>query len=87
MRGGMVTITVTGLRLKHIKRKQGKFLFKMCKKFFPLGAAERWKGLARDDVDSPSLENFETYLDEFLCHLLQVTPPWSPPEWSQGWIK
>lgn len=83
----MVIITVTGLRLKHIKRKHGKFLFKMCKKFIPLGAAERWKGLARDDVDSPSLENFQTYLDEFLCHLLQVTPPWSPPERSQGWIK
>lgn len=35
---------------------------------------EQALGLAREGVESP--ETFQTHLDAFLCHQLQVTLPW-----------
>lgn len=32
--------------------------------------------LPREGVGSPCLETFQSHLDVFLCHLLQVPLPW-----------
>ena len=43
------------------------------KNFFPLRVTEPWPRLARQVVESPSLEIFKTRLDKVLCSLLWVT--------------
>jgi len=53
--------------------KQRKFCLNMRKNFFPLRVTEHWNRLARDVVESPSLETLKTRLDKVLCSLLYVT--------------
>jgi len=52
------------------KLKQRKFQLNMRKNFFPLRVMEPWNWLPREVVDSPSLEIFNTCLDNLLCSLL-----------------
>jgi len=52
------------------KLKQRKFCLNMRKNFFPLRVMEPWPRLAREVVDSPSLEIFQPCLDAVLCSLL-----------------
>jgi len=52
------------------KLKHRRFHLNMRKNFFPLRVMEHWNSLPREVVDSPSLEIFETRLDEVLCNLL-----------------
>jgi len=40
-----------------------------CPVYFTLRVVEHWNGLSRGAVESPSLEIFETHLDEALCSL------------------
>ena len=53
--------------------KQRKLQLKMRKNFFPLRVMEPWPRLPREAVESPSLEIFQTCLDEVLYSLLWVT--------------
>jgi len=52
------------------KLKHRKFHLNLRKNFFPLRVTEHWNNLPREIVESPSLEIFETRLDEVLCSLL-----------------
>jgi len=52
------------------KLKQRKFHLNMRKNFFPLRVTEPWNRLAREVVESPSLDIFKTLLDKVLCSLL-----------------
>jgi len=52
------------------KLKHRKFCLNTKKNFFPLRMTEPWNRLPRGAVESPSLEIFETHLDEVLCSLL-----------------
>ena len=54
-----------GHKLKHRKLR-----LNTRKNFFPLRVTEHWNRLPREVVESPSLEIFETLLDEDLCSLL-----------------
>jgi len=54
-----------GHKLKHEKFQQN-----MRKNFFTPRVTEHWKRLPREVVESPSLEIFQTHLDEVLCNLL-----------------
>lgn len=40
-----------------------------------MGGGRVLEQLPRKDVESPFLQIFETHLDKFLCHLLQMTLP------------
>lgn len=71
-RGGRVTIAVTVLLLKYINVNTGSSASKWARNSSGGGRAQ-----------SVSLEIFQTCSEEFLCHLFQVTLPWSPP----GWIR
>ena len=42
----------------------------MTKNFFTLRVTEPWNRLAREAVESPTLEIFKTLLDKVLCSLL-----------------
>jgi len=44
----------------------------MSKNFFMVRLIEHWNRLPRDVLGSPSLETFKTFLDMFLCDLIQV---------------
>jgi len=55
------------------KMRHRKFRLNMRRNFFPLRVTEPWNRLPRDDVESPSLEIFQTCLDKVLCSLLWVT--------------
>ena len=57
------------------KLKHKKFHLNM-KNFFTVRVTEHWSRLPREAVDSPSLEIFQTHLDEVLCSLLWVTLLW-----------
>ncbi|KFV81324.1 hypothetical protein N308_13638, partial [Struthio camelus australis] len=48
------------------KLKHRKFHLNMRKKFFAVRVTERWNGLPREAVESPSLEIFKTRLDAIL---------------------
>jgi len=52
------------------KLKHRKFYLNMRKNFFPLRVTEPWNRLPREVVESPSLEIFQTRVDEVLCSLL-----------------
>jgi len=52
------------------KLKHRKFQLNMRKNFFTLKVMDHWNTLAREVVDSPSLEILKTCLDEILCSLL-----------------
>jgi len=52
------------------KLKHRKFCLNMRKNFFTLRVTETWNRLAREAVESPSLEIFQTLLDKVLCSLL-----------------
>jgi len=52
------------------KLKYRKFQLNMRKILFPLRVMECWNRLAREVVESPSLEISKTHLDEVLCNLL-----------------
>jgi len=52
------------------KQKDRKFRLNMRKNFFPLRVTEPWNRLPREFVEAPSLEIFQTCLDEVLCSLL-----------------
>lgn len=71
-RGRRVTIAVTVLLLKYINVNTGSSASKWARNSSGGGRAQ-----------SVSLEIFQTCSEEFLCHLFQVTLPWSPP----GWIR
>jgi len=55
------------------KLKHRQFHPNMRKNFFTLRVTEPWNRLAREVVDSPSVEVFKTHLDKVLCSLLYVT--------------
>jgi len=55
------------------KLKHRKFHLNMRKNFFTLKVMEHWNRLPKGVVESPSLEIFNTCLDETLCSLLLVT--------------
>jgi len=55
------------------KLKQRKLQLNRRKNFFPLRVTEPWPRLPREAVESPSLEIFQTRLDEVLHSLLWVT--------------
>ena len=55
------------------KLKPRKLQLNPRKNFFPLRVTEPWPRLPREVVESPSLEIFQTLLDEVLCSLLWVT--------------
>jgi len=52
------------------KLKHRKFRLNVRKNFFPLRVTVPWNRLPREDVESPSLEIFNTRLDAVLCSLL-----------------
>jgi len=52
------------------KLKHRKFRLNMRKNFFTLSMTEHWNRLAREAVESPSLEILKTRLDKVLCSLL-----------------
>ncbi|PKU29481.1 hypothetical protein llap_20215 [Limosa lapponica baueri] len=58
------------------KLEHKKFHLNMRRNFFPVRAAEPWKRLPREVVESSSLETFKTHLDTFLCNLLWVDLLW-----------
>ena len=43
----------------------------MRRNFLTVEMTEHWNRLPKEAVDSPSLEIFKTYLDTYLCSLLQ----------------
>ena len=55
-----------GLKLEHRK-----FHTNMQKNFFTLRGMEHLKGLPREALESSSMEIFKTWLDAYLCDLLQ----------------
>jgi len=66
-------------RVKALTRQQNPNLVKQRTKnwakdksyiLFPLRVTEPWNRLAREVVESPSLEIFQTRLDKILCSLL-----------------
>ncbi|KGL79555.1 hypothetical protein N309_12193, partial [Tinamus guttatus] len=52
------------------KLKRGKFHLHRRKIIFTVRVTERWNRLPREDVESPSLEIFQTHLDAALCNLV-----------------
>jgi len=52
------------------KLRHRKFRLNMTKNFFTLRVTEPWNRLAREAVESPTLEIFKTLLDKVLCSLL-----------------
>jgi len=51
------------------KPKHRKFHTNVCKNFFTAMVTEHWNRLPREVVETPSLEEFKTHLDAYLCNL------------------
>lgn len=56
--------------------KHKKFSLNTRKNFFPCMMTKLWNNAGTREVVSLPLETFQTHLDMFPCHLLQVTLPW-----------
>ncbi|PKU46984.1 hypothetical protein llap_2698 [Limosa lapponica baueri] len=66
---GPVVPSARTRRIRH-KLEHRKFHLNMRRSCFTLRVAEHWSRLAREVVESLSLETFKTCLDTFLCNLL-----------------
>ena len=60
-------------RSNSLKLEHRKVCKNMRKNFFRVRFTEHWSSLPREIVESPSMEIFKTYLDAYLCDLLQGT--------------